>query len=54
MVLFNAVDQVYDPDEALTAIIREEALSFLDGSRTLDDTVRLIENRGKLYLQETQ
>lgn len=54
MVLFNAVDQVYDPDEALTAIIREEALSFLDGSRTLDDTVRLIENRGKLYLQETK
>ena len=54
MTLYNAVDQVYDPDEALTAIIREEALSFLDGSRTLDDTVRLIENRGKLYLQETQ
>ena len=54
MVLFNAVDQVYDPDEALTAIIREEALSFLDGSRALDDTVRLIENRGKLYLQETK
>lgn len=54
MALFNAVDQVYDPDEALTAIIREEALAFLDGSRTLDDTVRLIENRGKLYLQETQ
>ena len=54
MTLYNAVDQVYDPDEALTAIIREEALSFLDGSRTLDDTVRLIENRGKLYLQETK
>ena len=54
MTLYNAVDQVYDPDEALTAIIREEALAFLDGSRTLDDTVRLIENRGKLYLQETQ
>ncbi len=54
MALFNAVDQVYDPDEALTAIIREEALAFLDGSRTLDDTVRLIENRGKLYLQETK
>ena len=54
MTLYNAVDQVYDPDEALTAIIRQEALSFLDGSRTLDDTVRLIENRGKLYLQETQ
>lgn len=54
MTLYNAVDQVYDPDEALTAIIREEALAFLDGSRTLDDTVRLIENRGKLYLQETK
>lgn len=54
MTLYNAVDQVYDPDEALTAIIREEALAFLDGSRTLDDTVRLIENRSKLYLQETK
>mgnify|MGYP007025211132 CR=1 FL=1 len=29
MTLYNAVDQVYDPDEALTAIIREEALAFL-------------------------
>lgn len=54
MVLFNAVDQVYDPDEELTAIIREEACAYLAGKQALEDAVRLIENRARLYLNETK
>lgn len=54
MALFNAVDQVYDPDEKLTAIIREEACAYLAGKQTLEDAVRLIVNRAGLYLNETK
>ena len=54
MALFNAVDQVCDPDEELTAIIREEACAYLAGKQTLEDAVRLIVNRAGLYLNETK
>lgn len=54
MALFNAVDQVCDPDVELTAIIREEACAYLAGKQTLEDAVRLIVNRAGLYLNETK
>lgn len=54
MALLNAVDQVYDPDEELTAIIREEACAYLAGKQALEDAVRLIVNRAGLYLNETK
>lgn len=54
MALFNAIDQIYDPDEELTAIVEEEASAYLSGGQTLDNAVRLIVSRAGLYLNETK
>ena len=54
MALYNAIDRAYDPDEDLTAIIREEAGAYLNGIKSLEDAVRLIKSRAGLYLSEIQ
>jgi len=52
--LYDAVDQVYDPDEKLLSIVREGAGAYFAGDKSLTDTVRLIQNRASLYLSENQ
>ena len=52
--LYDAVDQVYDPDEKLLSIVREGAGAYFAGDKSLADTVRLIQNRASLYLSENQ
>ena len=52
--LYDAVDQVYDPDEKLLSIVREGAGAYFAGDKSLEDTVRLIQNRASLYLSENQ
>ena len=52
--LYDAVDQVYDPDEKLLSIVREGAGAYFAGDKSLEDTVLLIQNRASLYLSENQ
>ena len=54
MALYQAVDQVYGPDEDLTVIIREEAGAYFVGGKSLEEAVRLIVSRAGLYLSENQ
>ena len=54
MALYQSIDRIYDPDEDLTAIIREEANAYLNGIRPLEDAVRLIKSRAGLYISENQ
>lgn len=41
-----------DYDSAIYAIIDEEAQAYFAGSRSLDDTVTIIQNRVQLYIDE--
>ena len=41
-----------DYDSAIYAIIDEEAQAYFAGSRSLDDTVTIIQNRMQLYIDE--
>lgn len=54
MALYESIDQVFDPDPDLTAIVQEEAGAYLSGDRSLEDAVRLIASRAGLYLSENQ
>lgn len=50
--LINTTSQIYWPDDTLSNIVWEAVSPYLSGDKTLDDTLRLLENRVSLYLNE--
>lgn len=52
MELYNSTSLVSQNDESITDIINEETAGYFAGQKTLDDTVRLIQNRVSLYVAE--
>ena len=50
--LVNSTTQIYWPDNALSEIVWEAAGAYFAGDRTMDETIQIIENRVKLYVNE--
>lgn len=54
MALYNAVDSVYGYDEKIYNIVREEALAYFNGDKTVQDAAQLIQSRVNLYVNESK
>lgn len=54
MELYHAIDTVYSYDKSLCAIVEEEAIAYFSGDKTVEETMRLIQNRASLYMQENR
>ena len=54
MALYNGTNLVQNDDESIMSIITEETAGYFAGQKTLDDTVRLIQNRVSLYVAESK
>lgn len=54
MALINNTHRMYDYDEAIMEIIKGEADNFLKGSSSAQDVANAIQNRVKLYVNETR
>ena len=54
MALINNTHRMYDYDQAIMEIIRGEADNFLKGSSSAQDVANAIQNRVKLYVNETR
>lgn len=54
MALYNSTNLVQNDDESIMSIITEETAGYFAGQKTLDDTVRLIQNRVSLYVAESK
>ena len=52
MALYSGTEMVSQDDEEVMDIIKAETEAYFAGSKTLDDTVRLIQNRVSLYVAE--
>ena len=52
MALYNSTNLISESDESILEIINEETAGYFAGQKTLDDTVRLIQNRVSLYVAE--
>jgi len=52
MALLNSVNGSVGQDETLWNIISESASSFFAGSITVQDAVRVIQNRASIYVAE--
>ncbi len=52
MDLYNSTELVSADDEEILNIINEETAGYFAGQKSLDDTVRLIQNRVSLYVAE--
>ena len=52
MELYNSTELVSADDEEILNIINEETAGYFAGQKSLDDTVRLIQNRVSLYVAE--
>lgn len=52
--LYNATDCVAGTNDALLDIITEQAEPYFAGDKSLEETVSLIQNRAKLYVDETR
>ncbi len=52
--LYNAIDHVTGEHDDLLDVITEQALPYFAGDKSLEDTVKLIQNRAKLYISEHQ
>ena len=50
--LINSTTQIYWPDNALSDIVWEALGPYFAGDKPLDDTLRLLDNRVSLYLNE--
>ena len=50
--LINSTTQIYWPDDALSDIVWEALGPYFAGDKPLDDTLRLLDNRVSLYLNE--
>lgn len=50
--LYNAIDHVTGEDAGLLDIICEQAEPYFAGDKSLEETVKLIQNRANLYVNE--
>jgi len=50
--LISTVDRLYIPDDNIMNIVMEEVPVYLHGSRTAEDTARVIQSRVQIYLHE--
>jgi len=50
--LINSTTQIYWPDNAMSDIVWEALGPYFAGDKPLDDTLRLLDNRVSLYLNE--
>ena len=54
MALINNTHRMFDYDQAIMEIIKGEADNFLKGSSSAQDVANAIQNRVKLYVNETR
>ena len=52
MDLYNKTNLVMTDDQNILDIVKEETAGYFAGQKSLDDTVRLIQNRVSLYVAE--
>ena len=52
MELYSAVDSLASVDMSIDAIVREEAASFFNGDKSVQETAALIQSRVSLYVNE--
>ncbi len=52
--LVNNTTQIYWPNDALANIVRESIGPYFAGDKTLEETVKLVQNRVTLYVNENQ
>ena len=52
--LYNAIDHLTGEDSELLDIILEQAQPYFAGDKTLEETVKLIQNRAQLYVNENR
>ena len=52
MDLYNKTNLVMTDDQNILGIVKEETAGYFAGQKSLDDTVRLIQNRVSLYVAE--
>ena len=50
--LINSTTQIYWPDDALSEIVWEAIGPYFAGDKTLDETIQMVQNRVKLYVNE--
>ena len=50
--MFGDCDRIYRYDDELIGIINEEVQGYFQGQKNLDDTVKMIQSRVKLYVNE--
>lgn len=50
--MIDEIHSVYIQDQEIVKIISEEATAYFEGQKNEDDTIRVIQSRVKLYLQE--
>lgn len=50
--MIDGIQQTPDPDGKLTSMIMEEAQIYFTGAKSLDETVKVIEDRISLYISE--
>jgi hypothetical protein len=52
--LVNNTTQIYWPNDALANIVWESIGPYFAGDKTLEETVKLVQNRVTLYVNENQ
>ena len=52
MELLHSTTSVNSYDESILEIVREETGGYFAGQKTLDETVKIIQNRVSLYVAE--
>lgn len=52
--LLEGTTQIARADEKLNNIVTEEASAYFEGQKSLDDTVRIIQNRASTYISESR
>ena len=54
MALYESIDSLYGYDQSIYAIIEEQIGAYFAGDKSLDETVKLIQNRASLYVNENK
>lgn len=52
--LYDSIDHIIEEDDALPAIIIEQAQPYFAGDKSLEETAKLIQNRAALYVNENR
>lgn len=53
-VFIRSLNQVQESDDEMYSIIQEEAAAYFAGSKTVEETVKIIQNRVSIYVSETR